>query len=463
LLQAPAGVRRAFARLRPATSDRSNLATIADRRPRLVRIAPRTSIPDLRARLRTARSTFRLTAPSYIARSAIMAVRRRATVDRASDRLLPLLVAALVAIASVISFQPAAAQPIGGTDGAGTTPRIAIGGLVDGGAIVDGTVPTFDVEGLQGLVSRAGGPTVVDAGVGSIDQVSQQVSAAYATGPFADDGTLFKAFAPETTVADGKSLLTSYTVQPGDTLTGIASRFGVSMMTLWWANSLTSKDSLHPGQVLIIPPVSGLVVTVKDGDTIESLAVKYGIDPSSIIEVNQLADPTLVIGQTLVMPGAAGAGIPTPKPAPRTTTSRSSSSAVASGVGGKYTGGKLLWPVVGGNNYISQYFHYGHYAVDIAATYGSTVRAAAAGKVIFAGWKNNGGGWQVWISHGGNLYTTYNHMSRLSVATGQSVSRGQKVGAVGQSGHATGPHLHFEVWIGPVWNGGTRVNPLRYF
>ena len=90
------------------------------------------------------------------------------------------------------------------------------------------------------------------------------------------------------------------------------------------------------------------------------------------------------------------------------------------------------------------------------------MRAAGDGTVIFAGWKGNGGGYQVWVSHGSNLYTTYNHLSAVSVGYGQSVSEGHPVGRVGQSGDATGPHLHFEVWRGPVWNGGIRVNPLAY-
>ena len=121
-------------------------------------------------------------------------------------------------------------------------------------------------------------------------------------------------------------------------------------------------------------------------------------------------------------------------------------------------------PVVGGGNYISQYFHYGHYAIDIAADYGSTARAAAGGTVIFAGWKSNGGGYQVWVAHGSGLFTTYNHMSAISVGRGQHVGRGQQVGRVGQSGNATGPHLHFEVWRGPVWDGGrasTRSDTCR--
>jgi murein DD-endopeptidase MepM/ murein hydrolase activator NlpD len=116
--------------------------------------------------------------------------------------------------------------------------------------------------------------------------------------------------------------------------------------------------------------------------------------------------------------------------------------------------------VAGG--YISQYFHYGHYAIDIAADSGTRVMAAAGGTVIWAGWKNNGGGYQVWIAHGSGLYTTYNHMSSIAVGRGQHVSRSQQVGRVGMTGNATGPHLHFEVWRGMVWDGGTRVNPLIY-
>jgi murein DD-endopeptidase MepM/ murein hydrolase activator NlpD len=206
---------------------------------------------------------------------------------------------------------------------------------------------------------------------------------------------------------------------------------------------------------------------VTAADTLDSLARRYDVDATDILVENKLSDPNLVVGQVLVIPGAAGKGIPTPTPGPVSRPSNGSSGGgiISRGTANgptTYTGGRLLWPVVGGGNYISQYFHYGHYAIDIAADYGSTVRAAAGGTVIFAGWKSNGGGYQVWLSHGSNLYTTYNHLSAISVGYGQSVSDGQQIGRIGQSGDATGPHLHFEVWRGPVWNGGTRVNPLAY-
>ena len=203
------------------------------------------------------------------------------------------------------------------------------------------------------------------------------------SGPFLDDGTLLKPVAVDTTVEDGRSLLKKYRVHAGDTLTGIANQFDVSMMTLWWANKLTSKDALHIGQVLVIPPVNGLVVTVTPDDTLESLATKYHVDQSRIIKTNNLSDPNLVVGQVLVVPSAKGKPIPTPKPTKSPVVHHPP---VSGGGGGSvrppthYGGGHFLWPVVGGGNYISQYYHYGHYAIDIAADYGSRVRAGGRGR-----------------------------------------------------------------------------------
>jgi murein DD-endopeptidase MepM/ murein hydrolase activator NlpD len=282
-------------------------------------------------------------------------------------------------------------------------------------------------------------------------------------GPFIDDGTLVKPVAVDTTVPDGSALVKTYKVKSGDTLASIAAQFRVSTMSVWWANDLKSKNDIKAGRELRIPPVTGLIVRVTPTDTLDGLAAKYSVNRTDILATNGLDDPNLVVGQVLVIPGAKGKPIPPPKPKARPSVRPSSG-----GGGGSvrppavYRGGTFTWPVAGGGNYISQYFHYGHYGLDIAADYGSTVRAAASGTVVFAGWKSNGGGYQVWVAHGSGLYTTYNHMSGVSVGRGQHVGRGQQVGRVGQSGYATGPHLHFEVWRGPVWDGGRRVNPLAY-
>jgi murein DD-endopeptidase MepM/ murein hydrolase activator NlpD len=425
LLNATVGVQRVIARLRPDTGRRTAAAITLQRRSLSI-------AHNLRAGS-TSRSR------------------------SSSERLVPLTAVALVALAVALSnVGTATAGPSGNTSGGGNEPRIALGGIVAGdardgsqdGSSGDGVV----AEGNVGLDTTSLGTD--GAGLAPDDRV--QID-----GPFGADGTLLKPVSVDTVVDDGSELIRTYRVKSGDTLTGIASKFHVSMMTVWWANDLTNKDDLKIGQTLTIPPVNGLVVTVRTSDTLESLAARYHADPAQIMEVNALDDPHLVVGQTLTIPGARSAPIPTPQPTPKPRAHPGGSS--GSGTTrppSQYTGGKFLWPVAGG--YISQYFHYGHYAIDIAADSGTRVMAAAGGVVTFAGWKNNGGGYQVWIAHGSGLYTTYNHMSAVSVGRGQHVSRGQQVGRVGMTGNATGPHLHFEVWRGPVWDGGVRVNPLIY-
>ena len=97
-----------------------------------------------------------------------------------------------------------------------------------------------------------------------------------------------------------------------------------------------------------------------------------------------------------------------------------------------------------------------HEGIDIGAGYGAPIHAAAAGTVIYCGWESGYGNLTV-IDHGGNLATAYGHQSSISVACGQQVSQGQVIGAVGNTGHSTGPHLHFEVRV-----NGSPVDPLGY-
>ena len=358
--------------------------------------------------------------------------RRRFVLRLTTDRVLPLAIAVIVLAAAGVSLAPAAA-PVGAAEA------------------VAAALPD-NVQGVRLSVGGGpGGPSEYDGPINP-DELA-------AIGAPVDDGTLYKPVAVDTSVKSSVGMLEHYTVKNGDTLTGIASRFGVSMMTVWWANRLTTKDSLKAGQDLVIPPVNGLIVTVKAGDTLDTLAAANKIESADIIEVNQLDDLNLIVGQVLVLPGAKGAPLPTPKPTPKPRV-------VTGGGGGGgfvYQGGAWAWPVVGGN-YISQYFHYGHYGIDIAADYGTTIVSPLAGRVVFAGWKSNGGGYQVWISHGNGLYTALHHMSAVTVNAGQTVSRGQRVGRIGTSGWSSGPHVMLEVWIGQPWESGAyRVNPLRYY
>ncbi|OGO54783.1 MAG: hypothetical protein A2Z32_07470 [Chloroflexi bacterium RBG_16_69_14] len=402
----------------------------------------------------------------FPARERPMAVHRAAGSGRRSligrlgpDRAVAVAVAGILLGASVISVSAGRPAPAtGGPTGDGPGPRIAVGGGVAADDRTDGTDFAGTVEYGQPDATAAWQSEfeVIDF---RDEQIEPEVPVSV-EGPFSDDGTLIKPIAVDTTVPDGSALVKTYKVKAGDTLVGIAAKFGVSMMSVWWANDLKSKDDLSVGKTLRIPPVTGLIIKVTAADTLDALAARYGVNTTDILATNGLDDPNLVVGQVLVIPGAKGKPIPTPKPAAKPAPRTSSGGSVRPPT--TYRGGSFVWPVVGGGNYISQYFRYGHYGLDIAADYGSRVRAAAAGTVIFAGWKSNGGGYQVWVAHGSGLYTTYNHMSGVSVGRGQHVSRGQQVGRVGQSGYATGPHLHFEVWRGPVWDGGRRVNPLAY-
>jgi murein DD-endopeptidase MepM/ murein hydrolase activator NlpD len=97
-----------------------------------------------------------------------------------------------------------------------------------------------------------------------------------------------------------------------------------------------------------------------------------------------------------------------------------------------------------------------HEGIDIGVAYGTPIHAAAAGRVVYAGWMS-GYGNLVAIDHGGGLSTAYAHQSQIGVSLGQSVSQGQVIGYVGCTGHCFGPHLHFEVRV-----NGTPVDPLAY-
>ena len=481
---AAVGVRRLFVRLRTDSArlrssiltnlGRRGIARISEARVRLASIVGRGSDPltsraahraaehpashqaarpvsgFAAALIRTRRSL------SRIRRESIAAITGRVHGTSVRERALPIGVATLVLVASAFSVSTgaSAAGGTGSTEAGGNGPRIAIGGD-------DGGIGGADQQQVDPGTGDTATSTPVTPALDQPDPVVAPIQ-----GPFLDDGTLLMPVAVDTTVADGSAKLTPYKVKSGDTLTGIAHHFGVSMMSVWWANSLTSKDKLHVGQTLMIPPVSGLVITVAATDTLDSIAARTGATGDEILAYNDLTDPNLVIGQKLIIPGAIGKAIKEPAPTPPAT--HTSGGGGSSGGGGTYhppsstySGGTFAWPVPGG--YISQYFHYSHPALDIAAPYGSRIVAAAPGTVIFAGWKSNGGGYQVWVSHGSNLYTGYYHMSSISVGIGEHVGRGSQVGRVGQSGAATGPHCHFEVWRGYPWeNSSYRVNPLGY-
>ncbi len=226
-----------------------------------------------------------------------------------------------------------------------------------------------------------------------------------------------------------------YTVREGDTLSMIAEMFDVTSNTILWANDLVSAKSIKPGQTLIILPIAGVRHVVKSGDTIASIAKKYEGNAEEIVSFNQLeAGQSLAVGATVIVPGGALHVAPVKKPA----------LATKGGKGTKSSGGSYSHPAPGSIK--TQGIH-GYNAVDFAGAVGTAIRAAAAGEVIVSkssGW-NGGYGQYIVVKHSNGSQTLYAHLSANNVGVGATVGAGQVIGAMGNTGKSTGPHLHFEV------------------
>ncbi len=244
-----------------------------------------------------------------------------------------------------------------------------------------------------------------------------------------------------------RSEILDYKVASGDTLSTLSNKFTVSIESIKWANSISEdNDTIHPGTSLKIPPVTGVVYQVKAGDNLEKVAKTYAADKQTIVDFpfNYIDDSlALKPGQTLYVPNGV-----LPRPAtPRIVRPRVSiDTAIAAG------SGLLSWPVPAR---ISQYYSWFHTGIDLANPYGTPIYAAATGKVIDSKKQNYSFGWYCIVDIGNGYTVAYAHMSALACRLGETVQRGQYIGAVGTTGRATGPHLHME-----VRRYGQAVNPL---
>ncbi len=115
------------------------------------------------------------------------------------------------------------------------------------------------------------------------------------------------------TAAPASHIPTTYVVQSGDTIGSIATKFKVTVAQIRWSNSsLFTNDSIIAGESIVIPPTPGVVVTVKNGETVTSLATKYHVDASVIMDYNRLRDSQLSAGTIIVIPGGVGPAFPPP-------------------------------------------------------------------------------------------------------------------------------------------------------
>ena len=226
-----------------------------------------------------------------------------------------------------------------------------------------------------------------------------------------------------------KKDVTDYTVQPGDTFQSIANSYKISVNTLLWANDLTSSAKIKVGESLAILPTDGVLHVVKSGDTVSAIASKYKAKSDDIISYNSLANQDdIYVGDILIIPG----GVIPKKAAPLLNYQA------------PLADNFFIFPAQGK---ITQGLHYMN-AVDLANKCGTPVYAAASGKVQRAVYNNAwnlGMGNYVTILHSNGTVTYYGHFQYVAVKPGDKVNVGDRIGLIGQTGNATGCHVHFQV------------------
>lgn len=239
--------------------------------------------------------------------------------------------------------------------------------------------------------------------------------------------------------------VSEYTVQPGDLISFIASDYGVTINSILWANNLKDADSISPGQILRIPPVSGTIHKVQRGDTLATIAKKYQAEQERIIAFNDLNnDEDIREGDEIVVPDGRIIAAPVIVAKGTTPFATRSNSKTASLFSHLPNLGEYFFNPTNGFNWGKIH---GRNGVDIANSCGTSIYASADGVATIvdaSGW-NGGFGKYIKLVHPNGTETLYAHLSKANIGQGQSISRGQIIGLMGTTGRSTGCHLHFEV------------------
>jgi murein DD-endopeptidase MepM/ murein hydrolase activator NlpD len=231
-----------------------------------------------------------------------------------------------------------------------------------------------------------------------------------------------------------------YRVAKGDTLSGIAETYGVTLDTRVSFNAIQNARSLQPGQLLKVPSMAGILYAPKDGDTVEAVALANKISADRVIEANGLMSGILQAGKPLFLPDAR----------------------LASFKLREISGDLFRWPVRG---WITSWFGYRndpfsgsrtfHNGLDIGADMDTSVAAGMEGTVAAIGYTSGSGNY-VLISHHSGWSSFYGHLNAVLVKPGQRVVTGTRIAWSGNTGYSTGPHLHFS-----VFKNGRSVNPAN--
>lgn len=229
--------------------------------------------------------------------------------------------------------------------------------------------------------------------------------------------------------------IVTHVVQRGESLSRIAKKFGISMETICGSNNLQSYELINVGMRLNIPNKDGIIYKLKKGEGLIPVVQKYKASLDKLLAVNNIRNPDFIQPNQLIF-------IPDAKPVNliRGFIWPTSERRITSGYGWR------RHPIFGGRHF--------HKGIDVGCRY-IWVRATKYGKITYTGWLG-GYGRAVIISHPGGWKSLYAHLSRISVRRGQYVKQGQVVARSGNTGHSTGPHLHFE-----LMKNGSHKNPYR--
>lgn len=253
----------------------------------------------------------------------------------------------------------------------------------------------------------------------------------------------------------------TYTIASGDTLIGIAEKFGLQPQTLLWSNRHILGDDPHnifPGVELLIPPVDGAIYFWNTGDGLNGVASFYNVTTDVILDwsdnnlnrstIGDLALPNIPEGTRLFIPGGAGQFTDWLDQYTREEPAESSISGSACGVitSGYIGYGTFVWPTT--ETYLSG-FDYdpttNHRGIDIAGSIGNPIYATDAGVIVYSNWNENGYGNLIVIDHGNGWQSVYAHLDTYAKYCGSNVDQGEMIGTMGSTGNSTGPHLHFEL------------------
>ena len=233
-----------------------------------------------------------------------------------------------------------------------------------------------------------------------------------------------------------------YTLVAGDTLSEIASRFGLRMDTLVSFNQIQDVRRLQVGTTFRIPNRDGLLYEVERGDNLSRIAAEYGTTVNAILDANDMASSTIAVGDVLFVPEA------------RMNTTELKlilGELFVYPVRGRFTSGFGMRndPFTGRRRF--------HNGIDLAGPIGTPIGAAMPGTVVHTEAQTGNYGKFVIVRHDGGFQTLYAHLDSFAVRKGQYVSQGQTIGSMGNTGRSTGPHLHFS-----IIRNGSFVDPLGF-